>query len=137
MAGELKRRGVTQQVLSPDPLALDAPAQFYTNAAATLGAEAVLLVLPREGAVDRIGRDVLRRFHAGLFSYDGASGRGPLLWRADMTVRAAGSYIGPDSMATLARDMAAKLQQDGWLERPPSRRSAAAQPAPAWHPPVP
>lgn len=128
ITGEFERRGVQSATVSPDPLALDPPLDAYTNALATLTPEAILLVLPREGTVDRSGRQVMRRFETGLFAYTAGEGRGRLLWRAGITLSPAGPYIGPRDLRTLARDIVRQLDRDH-LVAPAATPRPTAQPA--------
>lgn len=115
---ELGRAGATAAVQTRDPLAVQSDRDAYAGEIEKFAPEAWLIVVPGDGTVDRDGRQLSRRFEAGLFRR-GKEGEGrDLVWRASMLLKPSGAWLRPSDMDRLAGDLVKKLREDGLLGAP-------------------
>jgi hypothetical protein len=131
MNRELEKTGAEVRVLSSKPLPLESDKEEQALRVAEFQPEAILVLLPREGTMDRQGRHLLRRFDAGVFRYTADEGRRELLWRADITLRPTGWYLGQDDLQIMARDLVDRLREDGILAKSGATVGAGLGVAPA------
>jgi hypothetical protein len=136
MLSELNKTGAPCGIQSRDPLALHADKVRYAERIATFKPDMVLVIEPGDGTVDSQGRNLRRRFEAGLFTRYTERQRRELIWRASVTLEPAGLYVTTADMAVLARDIVARLAADGIVPKPKRETSRAfsrplLSPAPA------
>ena len=134
MLSELRQVRTASGVQTESPLALHADKVRYASEVAEFNPDLVLVVEPGDGTADQQGRNLMRRFEAGLFRHYTERARRELIWRATVVLEPAGYFIAPSDMTALARDLIGRLTADGVLPKP--KRSAGALPSRTIAPPA-
>jgi hypothetical protein len=116
---------VKNEVQTRIPLSVQSDRSAYAEAMAKFAPAIWLVVEPGDATVDREGRNLSRRFEAGLFKYGQLKSERLLVWRASILLQPGGAYIQASDMADLARDLVRKLRTDGFIGPPARARSAA------------
>lgn len=133
MKASLERYGIKHEVQSRSPLSVQSDRSAYADAMAKFGADAWLVVEPGDATVDRDGRNLSRRFEAGLFRYGQQKKDRLLVWRASILVQPGGAFVSASDMDELARDLVKKLRTDGIIG-PPPRPAGATESRDAGYP---
>ena len=134
MLSQLRKFISPSGIQTRNPLALQADKVRYAAQIRDFKPDVVLIVEPGDGTVDHLGRNLVRRFEAGLFRHYTERDRRELTWRATVVLEPAGPFITPDDMPALARDLVARLTADGIL--PKHRRGVGIPPVKAVVPPA-